>query len=217
MLAGGLADIPLLISAVHHALDCLEATAGTEYDQLAAAARAGRILVPSLSLPRAQTRDPFTTAPQSRVTDLLGVYHTAGQASAHAAEAACGIAAWVGAPSRVLATARAATGTDDRWRRAPRTIARNGPDWPGPLETSMRDLGVTSTWLLQRAVALDRASAQLIVDAAAEPGAHRDGSAVPAPGRSAATMPGVRAADNRGPAESLHVPTARPEMPEREP
>jgi hypothetical protein len=216
-LARSLADIPLLISAVHHALDCLEANAGTEHDQLQAAARAGRVLVPALSLPRAETSDPFTVAPQSRVTDLLGVYRTAGQASAHAATAACGTAAWVGAPSRVLATARAATGTDDRWRRAPRTIARDGPDWPGPLETSMRDLGVTSSWLLQRAIALDRASAQLIMDAGAETGARRDGSPAPAPARSAAAVPGVRAADGRDPAEPLYVPTPRPEPPEREP
>jgi hypothetical protein len=169
------------------------------------------------SLPRAQTRDPFTAAPLSRIADLLGVYGTAGQASAHAATAACGIAAWAGAPSRVLATARAATGTDDRWRRAPRRITRNGPNWPGPLETSMRDLGVTSPWLVQRAIALDRATTQLIMDAAAEPGAHRDASPTPAPGRSATTMPGAHAADDRGPAEPFNVPTARPEPPEREP
>ena len=216
-LVRSLADIPLLISAVHHTLDCLEANAGTDHDELQAAARPGRILVPALSLPRAETCDPFIVAPQSRVTDLLGVYRTAGQASAHAATAACGIAAWVGAPSRVLATARAATGTDDRWRRARRTIAHNGPDWPGPLETSIRDLGVTSPWLLQRAIALDRASAQLIMDAAAEPGARRDSSPATAPGRSAAAVPGVRAADDRDPVEQIHVPTARPEIPEREP
>src|SRR5580704_10531533 len=47
-LACNLADIRLLISAVHHTLDSLEANAGAEYDQLHAAARAGRILVPSL-------------------------------------------------------------------------------------------------------------------------------------------------------------------------
>jgi hypothetical protein len=217
VLARSLADIPLLISAVHHALDCLEANAVTEHDQLHAAARAGRILVPSLSLPRAQTRDPFTAAPLSRIADLLGVYSTAGQASAHAATAVCGIAAQVGAPSRVLATARAATGTDDCWRRAPRRITRNGPNWPGPLETSVRDLGVTSPWLLQRAIALDRASAQLVMDAAAEPGAHRDRSPAPGPGRSVAEVQGVRAANDRDPAEPPHVPSARPEPPEREP
>jgi hypothetical protein len=216
-LVRSLADIPLLISAVHHTLDCLEANTGTEHDQLQAAARAGRILVPALSLPRAETCDPFIVAPQSRVTDLLGVYRTAGQASARAATAASGIAAWVGAPSRVLATARAATGTDDRWRSAPHTSARNEPNWPGPLETSMRDLGVASPWLLQRAIALDRASTQLIMDAAAEPGAHRDASPAPAADGSAATMPGPRAADDRGPAKPLHIPTARPEPPEREP
>jgi hypothetical protein len=217
VLARSLADIPLLISAVHHALDCLESNAGTEHDQLHAAARDGRILVPSLSLPRAQTRDPFTAAPLSRVADLLGVYRTTGQASAHAATAVCGIAAQVGAPSRVLATARAASGTDDCWRRAPRRITGNGPNWPGPLETSVRDLGVTSPWLLQRAIALDRASAQLIMDAAAEPGAHRNRSPSPAVGRSAAEVQGVRAAKDRDPAEPPRVPFARPEPPEREP
>ena len=215
-LAGNLADIRLLISAVHQTLDCLEANAGAEHDQLQAAARAGRILVPALSLPRAETCDPFIAAPQSRITDLLGVYRTAGQASAHAATVACGIAGWVGAPSRVLATARAATGTDARWRSAPHTIARNGPHWPGPLETSMRDLGVTSPWLLQRAIALDRASTQLIMDAAAEPGARRDRSPAQASGRSAATTLGaLAAAADRDSAEPFNVPTARPEPPER--
>jgi len=214
-LACNLADIPLLISAVHHALDCLEATAATGHDQLQAAARAGRILVPALSLPRAETCEPFTAAPQSRVEDLLGVYRTAGQASDHAATAASGIAAWVGAPSRVLAAARAAAGTDGRWHRAPRTIARDGPDWPGPLETSMRDLGVTSPWLLQRAIALDRANAQLIMDAAAERDG-RDGSPATAPGRTAA-VPGVRAADSRDPAGPPQIPNASREIPEREP
>jgi hypothetical protein len=81
----------------------------------------------------------------------------------------------------------------------------------------MHDLGVTSPWLLQRAIVLDRASAQLIVDAAAEPDARRDRSHAPAPGRPAARVPGVRAADNRDPAEPLHGPTAIPEPPEREP
>ena len=119
---------------------------------------------------------------------------------------------------RVLATARAASGTDDRWRRAPHTIARNGPDWPGPLETrTVRDLGVTSPWLVQRAIALDRASVQLIMSTPAEPGARRDGSPAPAPGGSAATKPGARGADDRGAAEPFNVPTADPEPPEREP
>lgn len=202
---------------MHHTLDCLEATAATEHGELQAAARAGRILVPALSVPRAETCDPFTAAPQSRVTDLLGVYHTAGQASAHAATAAAGIAASVGAPSRVLATARAATGTDGRWQRAPRTIARNGPDWPGPLETSMHDLGVTSPWLIQRAIVLDRASARLIIDAAAEPGARRDSSPATAPSRPAAAVAGVRAAGGRDPPELPQVPIATREIPEREP
>ena len=80
----------------------------------------------------------------------------------------------------------------------------------------MRDLGVTSPWLIQRAIVLDRASARLIIDAAAEPRAHREGSPAPAPGRPAATQAGVRAAHGRDQAEPLHVPTATPEPPERE-
>ena len=216
-LARSVADIPLLISAVHHALDCLEATAGAEYDQLQAAARAGRIVVPARSLPRPEAREPFAAAPRSRITDVLGVYRTAGQASAHAATAASAVATSVGAPSRVLATARAATGTDGRWRRVPRPVARSGLDWPGPLETSMRDLGVTSPWLLQRAIALDRASAQLIMDAAAEPDASRGSGPVTAPGRSRAAMPGAGVADGREPAELPQVPEAGRDIPEREP
>jgi hypothetical protein len=214
------ADVPVLISTVHHALDSLQAAADAEHDQVQAAAGAGRILVPARSLPLADTTQPFTLATRSRVRDLLGIYRTAGQDSADAATAVSAIAESLAAPSRVLATARAAAGTSHLRRRAPKVITPTGPDWPGPLETSMHDLGVTSPWLIQRAVALDRASAQLIMDAAAEPGASHQGTSAELLSKSATTaeiVHDILASGDPRAAALLQTAGPQPQIPEREP
>ncbi len=161
-----LADIPQIIAVTHHAATALEAAAAAGHDQLQAAARAERLLVPARSLPRSDSTRPFTPAPRDRVRDLLFTYRTAGQATADAATTLGVLAARSAAPSRALTTRAALTPEPARpWHHGPGTI----PDWQGPLETSIRDLGVTSPWLLQRAIALDQASTQLLLDAAAEP------------------------------------------------
>jgi hypothetical protein len=178
-LAPRLADIPQIIATVHHAATALEAAADAEHDQAQQTAKAGRLLVPTRSLARSTTTQALTCAPQSRVRDLLRACRAAGQASADTVTRLADIAASVDAPSRILTSASTAAGIDhdQRWRRVPDPIPATRPNWPGPLETSIRDLGVTSPWLIQRAVSLDRASAQLILDAAADAGPRHDGTA----------------------------------------
>jgi hypothetical protein len=161
-----LADIPQIIAVTHHAATALETAAAAGHDQLQAAARAERLLVPARSLPHTDTTRPVPPAPRDRVRDLLFTYRTAGQATADATTTLAVLAARSAAPSRTLTTHATLTPPPQRpWHHGPGTI----PDWQGPLETSIRDLGATSPWLLQRAIALDQASTQLLLDAAAEP------------------------------------------------
>ncbi|MGH3277233.1 MAG: hypothetical protein ACRDNZ_23250 [Streptosporangiaceae bacterium] len=180
-LAPHLADIPLVIATVHYAADALEAAADAEHDQAHKTARAGKLLVPTRSLPRPAGTQPLTPAPGARVRDLLRAYRAAGQATADTVTRLATVAASVDSPSRILTSASASTAAgidhDKRWRRVPDVIPATEPSWPGPLETSIRDLGITSPWLIQRAITLDRASAQLILDAAVEPEASHKGTA----------------------------------------
>jgi hypothetical protein len=84
----------------------------------------------------------------------------------------------------------------------------------------MRDLGITSPWLVQRAVALDRASEQLILDAAAEPGTGYDGTPAETLGQSASTAAVVRhilASGEPRAAALLQLRGPGREIPEREP
>jgi hypothetical protein len=221
-LAPHLADIPLIIATVHYSANALEAAADAEHDQARQTAQAGRLLVPTRSLPRPTTTQPLSAAPDFRVRDLLRTYRAAGQASADTVTRLASIAASVNAPSRVLTSASTGAGIDhdQRWRRVPDTIPAAPPNWPGPLETNIRDLGVTSPWLIQRAAALDRASAQLILDAAAEAGARHEGTAAVALSKSATTASIVNhLLDSGDPcADALRRPgPSRHEGPDREP
>jgi hypothetical protein len=188
-LAPRLGDIPLIIATVHYTATALEAAADAEHDQAQQTAKAGKLLVPTRSLAHSTTTQPITPAPQTRVRDLLRAYRAAGQATADTVTRLADIAASVDAPSRILTSASTARGFDhdQRWRRVPDPIPATRPTWPGPLETSIRDLGVASPWLIQRAVTLDRASAQLILDAAADAGARHEGTTAAALSKSATT------------------------------
>lgn len=214
-------DLPLIVAAVHHAADALEAAAGAEHDQVQKAAQAGYLLVPTRSVPRATTTQPFTFAPEPRASELLGTYRAAGKASADTVSRLASLAASLAAPSRTLTSVSTAAGLDRhrRWGSVPDTIPARESSWPGPLETSIRDLGVTSPWLIQRAAALDRESAELILDAAAESEASHDGRAAIILSKSASTaaiVDDLRATDNPR-TSALFQPTAHgPDVPERE-
>jgi hypothetical protein len=96
----------------------------------------------------------------------------AGSRSAQTTVAVATIAADLRAPSHLLTVARAATRTDGRSARiAERQTAelaagpQPAPEFPGPVERILHDLGVTSPAMLMRAAAIDHLGEQLILDA----------------------------------------------------
>jgi hypothetical protein len=173
-------DLPAVVAAVHQACETLTQIAAADHGQIRAAADAGRLLVPTRSLPdRFDIPHPFAPAPHDRIAALLDAYHEAGTASAQAAVAAAAVATDIRAPSHILTLARAATrGDSEFWPSSERESAQPGPKprhaqgLPGPVERILQDLGVTSPAMLARASAIDQLGEQLILGAAdaIEPG-----------------------------------------------
>jgi hypothetical protein len=99
---------------------------------------------------------------------------SAEQATAHLAN----VAAAIRAPSRVLTAAREAADPSHGSQPSPdgtahahgaaesQRFAGEDRELPGPVERTLHDLGITSPELLQRGATIDRASEQLIIDAA---------------------------------------------------
>jgi len=175
-LAGEPGDIPAAVAAGHQAFETLTHLARTDQDQVRAAAAAGRLLVPTASLP--DTMDiphPFAPAPPHRVRAILDIYGAARQASLDAAVTLDSVATAVQAPSQVLTRARAAleatrSGTPQHpAAQAPDAdaVAAASPDEPpGPVAQLLHHLGVTRADVLQRASDIDTAGYQLIMTAA---------------------------------------------------
>ena len=81
-------DLPAVVAAVHQATETLTQIAAAGHGQIRAAAQAGRLLVPTRSLPdRFDIPHPFAPAPRDRVDALLNAYHNARTASAQATAA----------------------------------------------------------------------------------------------------------------------------------
>ena len=220
--------VPAVIAAVHHASETLTRLAQAEQERILEAARTGRILVTTRSLPDGyDVPRPFAHAPRERVERLLARYREAGEAGRQVTAALGPAAEATGAPSRVLTIAVAATSPDrDMKGMTPNGSAQPdaSPDAdvvPGPVERTLRDLGITQPAMLQRGTEIDRASTRLIIDAATElpPGQQRP--VATAMGWSAGSAEVVNhALDSGDPhAAALLRPAAVPgrEPPEREP
>jgi hypothetical protein len=172
-------DLADVVAAVHQACETLTSLAAADHAQIGTAAGAGRLLVPTRSLPDTfDVPHPFAPAPRDRISALLATYHDTRTASVQATVTIADVAADVRAPSRLLTTARAAIragpGPDGYPTRAPAMPdVQPSPvrELPGPVERILQDLGVTSTDLLHHAAVIDQAGEQLILDAAqaAEP------------------------------------------------
>jgi hypothetical protein len=167
-------DLSLVMAAVHQASETMIHIAAADHSQISAAAEAGRLLVPTRSLPdRFDIPHPFAPAPRDRVNALLDAYDNAGTASAQAAAAVTPVAADVRAPSHILTLARAAIkGDGELLANGEREPTQHGPEshhaqgLPGPVERILQDLGVTSSATLTRASAIDQIAEQLILGAA---------------------------------------------------
>jgi hypothetical protein len=173
-------DARLLVTAVHHACETLTSLGYAEREQIRAAGAAHRILVTTRSLPG--TMDiprPFAPALPDRIESLVSACDQTGRSAEEATAQVAAVAAAIGAPSRVLTAAREAAeqaeqGEPDRGDHARqmqeaadgRHFVGEHPELPGPVERTLYDLGITSPDLLQRGADLDRASEQLIMDAA---------------------------------------------------
>jgi hypothetical protein len=71
-LAPSAAELAGLVAAVHHACDTLSQLAAADLSQLTIASRAGRLLVPTRTLPESfDVPHPFAPAPGPRADPLL--------------------------------------------------------------------------------------------------------------------------------------------------
>jgi len=167
------ADLGGVVAAVHQACQALTQIAAADHGQIRVAAWAGRLLVPTRSLPdRFDIPHPFAPAPHDRADILLTAYDQAGTRSAQATDAVATIAQNIRAPSHILTAARAAvqggdefTSNEKQQSAESATESLRTPSFPGPVERILHDLGVTSPAMLARATALDQLSEQLILDA----------------------------------------------------
>jgi hypothetical protein len=222
-------DVPRVVGAVHHACETLAQIVRADSQQIGTAARAGRILVPTRSLP--DTYDipvPYHEAPPGRIDALLAVYQHTGEAAARARDAAAEVAETTRAHSRMLAAARTAAraSPENAQGKEPDSPSRVGTaeDWrdpPGQMESILRDLDVRRPDLLRRAAAIDRASEQLIAAAVAERSPRRGRLTAQAQRKSAATAELLKyalASGDHHVIEFLREPPQRqPESPEAEP
>jgi hypothetical protein len=171
-------QVAAVIGAAHHVSDTLTLIAQAEREQIRAAAWTGRIYVTTRSLSdKVNIPRPFARAPRERVDRLLAHYRDTGYACRQLVTAIAGTAETTRAPSRVLTTAAAATDPSrDRGAGKDNTLnalvesstGHQARDLPGPVESTLLDLGVTRTDVLRRGANLDQASARLIIDAAGE-------------------------------------------------
>ena len=152
--------------------------AAADHGQIGAAPQAGRLLIPTRSLPdRFDIPHPLAPAPRDRVAPLLGACYHARTASAQATAAVATIAAEIRAPSHILTLARAANRRENDFTASSRPEQaepelHDAQVRPGPVERILHDLGVTNPATLVRASAIDQLSEQLILSAgqASEPG-----------------------------------------------
>jgi hypothetical protein len=170
-------QVPLVVAAVHHACHTLTRLAWAQERVIRTAAQAGRILVPTRSLPDdLDIPHPYTRAPREHIDRLISGYRIAGHASNRATIAVAQAAEATGASTRVLAAAMATEPGHDRDETSRHAINSQTPasskqktrDSAGPVKRTLLDLGVTRSDLLRRAAELDHDSERLIVDAAVD-------------------------------------------------
>lgn len=171
-------DIPELIAVVHYTTDSLERLARSNEQQIRGAVNAHRVLMPTRSFPDGSgTIGRFAPVPGDCAASLLTACHDATKASARTLSATADAAGEAHAHSRILTTARVAA------RPSPRSApSRRAVSWPsaetdqampappgtrlGPVETRLRNLGVSNPRMLWRASGVDLLARQVVAEAA---------------------------------------------------
>ena len=182
-LAPGTDAVTTVIAAVHQSVDALARLAKADMDAVGAAGQAGRLYVPTRSLPEEyDVPRPFATAPVSRCRVLHEAYRVALDASVQAARALDELSIAAAAPSKALALARAAASAQSSRRGSqprpddgipgdpplsdtPFTHSRAATGRPGPVEEAIRARHMSDPVILLRAAAIDNAARQLIIQA----------------------------------------------------
>ena len=165
-------ELEQVVAAVHHASDALQHLAAAHQQQAWLGARASRFLVATRSLPEDyDIARPYAAATLARANLVLSAYESAHEAAVKATIRTADTAA-ARAPSQVLSIAAAvstdraaAVGSKPSNGLAGEAVITEPPPFPGPLERSLYNLGVTDLGQLQRATELDRATEQLLIDA----------------------------------------------------
>ena len=175
--------VTTVIAAVHQSVDALARLAQADMNAVEAAGQAGRLYVPTRSLPEDyDVPRPFATAPVSRCQVLHEAYRVALNASVQAARALDELSIAAGAPSKALALARAAASAQSRrpgnqprpddgipsdppLSDTPFAHSRAATGRPGPVEAGIRARRVSDAVILMRAAAIDNAARQLIIQA----------------------------------------------------
>ena len=182
-LAPGTGAVATVVAAVHQSVDALARVAKADMNAVEAAGQAGRLYVPTRSLPEDyDVPRPFATAPVSRCQVLHEAYRVALDASVQAARALDELSITAGAPSKMLALARAAASAQSRRPGSqprpddgipggpqpadiPFTHSRASTGRPGPVEQAIRERHISDPVMLLRAAAIDNAARQLIAQA----------------------------------------------------
>ena len=175
--------VTTVIAAVHQSVDALARVAKADMDAVEAAGQAGRLYVPTRSLPEDyDVPRPFATAPVSRCQVLHEAYRVALDASVQGARALDELSVTAGTPSKMLALARAAASAQSRRpgnqprpddgtpggpqpADIPFTHSRASTGRPGPVEQAIRERHISDPVMLLRAAAIDNAARQLIAQA----------------------------------------------------
>jgi hypothetical protein len=185
VLAPEVTDMPRVVDAIHEASQACASLAVANLEQARKAVQADRVLIHAGSrTARYNTggrtiRMPVQPASRPYVASLLACCRDTSATAARTAEAGAEIAVRTGAPSRVLASAKALAREQSELLRRKDAAATEPPkprtERPqfGPIETRLRDCGVTDTRLLWRGRSLDQAAQQVIRDAAPDFGPPR--------------------------------------------
>lgn len=166
----------LLTAAAHHAADAIGRVAAADQRAVSVADARHRLYMPTGLLPeRRDVPYRYTLASLSQTTELHRAYASAINATADAAECLDELAVAVGAPSTLLAAARALAGASPGSQKFKSLSATqqaieyqplaSGPKDLSPTEQLLHDLRITDPAMVLKAVAIEHARSELIAEA----------------------------------------------------
>jgi hypothetical protein len=160
-------DAESVLAAVHQSADALAAIANGQQLAITTAIRAGRLYVPTRSLPEGyNVPRRYAQMPPERAGELLGIYATAARTSTAAADSLSTVVLAAGGPSRHIALARKAARLEEAAGTPAEVPAPPSTPQPAPrLAQRLAALGVADIDLVLRAAVIDKAAASLIGEA----------------------------------------------------